>query len=151
MSDADNVQPEEETPSLFDQNEGVDWLLAYVIGLAEKDMSLSVIVTVGGQVISGIVISGRKYIDEITAQMKAATVNGAPDEAGSWGEAMASMFGDFKQVYAPKDDIAEEIATKRNYLHLQDVSIVMGNQTHSFGVWRIQLSRVDGFTFGTWK
>lgn len=44
---------EQEQSTFLDQPDGVDWLLAYIITLAEKEIELSLTVSVGGQLIAG--------------------------------------------------------------------------------------------------
>ena len=58
----DPQQPEA-ARTILDQQDGVDWLLAWIIGFAEQGLEMGVTLNVGGVLITGNLIGGRKYFE----------------------------------------------------------------------------------------
>lgn len=130
-------------PSFFDQPEGTDWLAAYVIYLAEQhETEFGVTLTIGGSIVSGTVISGRKFIDGSVERM----TSGHEVKEGT----IASEFQSFRNLYMYPDEI--DLANfKPRYIHLRDARYFSG-PNHPIPaegmLWRGKLSSVDGFSLG---
>ena len=137
-------------PNPFDQHPGVDWLLARLVNFAELDLSISVTLTVGGLIISGNVISGRKYFEAVASKMKSANLTGDTDP--SIPENLEKLFLSFREVY-PKPS-SEGPPIKPAFIHLGDARVVMGGGQVVGGgdlFWRIKLASVDSCSFGSFS
>lgn len=139
-------EPPTEQKTLFDQAEGVDWLLAYVVGLAERGCSMGITVTSGGMMLTGNVISGRQYFELLGASFKGANTQGAVDLR----EVLSSSFDGFKDIYPSSDALPEDYVAQPSFLHLKDAKFLAGSSISRGGaLWRIKLADVSGFTLGT--
>lgn len=148
MSETPDSEQSEET-SVFDQQDGVDWLLAWLIGYADHGVEFPIIATVAGSTVTGTIISGRKYFELVGDRLRAATVDGGDDLR----ETIASGIAEWAGIYPPKDNPAPMGSASPAYLHLSGARMVdaAGNMLPADpgGVlWRIKLASVDSFTFG---
>lgn len=139
----------DQSGNIFDQPEGVDWLLVFVILLAENaGIEMGVTVSLNGQLITGRVISGEKYVAALAESMKSANVTGSATPRDDLGSIMSEAFEGFKAVYS-KTDQGGPHSVQRTFLHMQDVKILAGNRVLNSGLWRIDLSKVGGFSLST--
>lgn len=154
ISAPDNPQPETtESPSLFDQPEGSDWFLVFLISYADNyGIEQGIALTVGGSLITGTLISGRTYFEEIAKALergKCQSKNG--DDSADLLKTMAESYGQFSQFY-PKLELTEEHPVRQmRYVHLRNARVVSptGHISPSDSVlWRGKLANVDGFMLG---
>lgn len=135
-------------PSIFDQSPNVDWMLANLIFYAEHGYEIGVTLLVGGQSVSGNVISGRKYFEGISELMANAAFKGSDDNTMS--ATIAKNFATWKQLYAVPASLDE---LKPNYIHLSNTQWLNGDgrpiPSNGGVLWRGKLSAVDGYIFGT--
>jgi hypothetical protein len=97
-------------PSIFDQPAEVDWLLAWIVSIAERGVEMSITLSVGGQLIAGTVIGGRKYFEEMGALLKTAKVAGG-EEAQEFINSMSEGLSRWGDIYPLPADIPDnEIA-----------------------------------------
>ena len=144
-----DVTDEPQEPNLFNQPPGVDWFLAFLIGMAEKGIEMGLAIMLDGQTITGTVIGGRKYMDELAAGIKTATFTGDGDP-NVWRETIANAFEEFKKIYPEAATFDDSLEARRSFLHLKDVRILNGNQEPiRAGNWRIQLAKVSGVSLGS--
>lgn len=142
---SDTTEPVAEQPeesSIFDQNTGVDWALAYLVNLAEAGVEMSLSVTVEGVLVSGTLISGRKYFQQMAEALTGAS--GSDDFATVIG----SGFESFKKIY-PEQPGAELLKERKpHFLHLKDAMPVLDATPLGSGgtLWRVQLSKVGSFS-----
>ncbi len=129
------------------QNQG-DWLLASFVKLAnDLEVNIGVTLIVGGSVISGLIISGRQFLQAVGTTMDQAL----PAEASK-----GAFHGHFEKL-------AESIYGKPaggnpsgepTYIHLKNARVFSpapgANPTEVPGLhWRVRLDEVQAFTLGT--
>jgi len=144
MTDEKVDDPEATTEqNIFEQNEGVDWILAWLVGLAERGLEISITLTVGGKLISGHIIGGRKFFDGLAELTKGASAN----EAG-YQEVMAENFLSWQEVYPKSEDIPKDHVPHPAFIHLSNANVQLGNNFVKANFWRGKLTSVDGFMIG---
>lgn len=148
MSDepATNVNADE--PNQFDQEIGVDWLLAWIVSLAETGIEIGVTLSVGGQLVSGTVIGGRQYFDGISNSIKDSSASEG-DASLPIRESLAESFKTWRVVYPTPGDVSLNGGHKPSFIHLKNVTIFMGTSPLPSNFWRGQLANIDGFSFGS--
>jgi hypothetical protein len=137
--------------TIFDQREGVDWLLAWMISLAEQGLECGVTISVRGQVVSGTIIGGRKYFEALGNSLKTASYGGPYPTSGDLKNSLIGGFSAWKDIYPEKKDIPSDYVPQPSFIHLEDARLLQGGKpVNSHGtLWRSQLSSVDGFMLGT--
>lgn len=140
--------PSDEQPPLFNQAPGVDWLLAHIIGLAERGCSIGITVNVNGLMVTGNAIGGREYFELVSQGFKTANYNNATE---GLGEVLESSFAQFKEMYPISKDLPEDYVAQPNYLHLKGAQFLAGPglTKGNGGIWRFKLTDVSGFLVGT--
>ena len=107
---------------------------------------VSVVLSVGGQTVSGMLTSGRAFFE---AQHRACAAAGGD---ATLREAVVEACAEFRDRYPARSDAAKERPADPAYLHLK------GAQFFANGVlpmpangmwWRVKISSVDGFSIGT--
>lgn len=142
-------QDDEDGPSLFDQPEGVDWFLANLVQMADAyKIEQGVTLNVGGILISGVLISGRSYFEELSGFVKVGAKGSKNAELAS---SIADSYGQFAQIY-PEHEVGEDYPHRpRNYIHLRG-TVMFGSNGPMSGpkglLWRGKLSSVDGYILG---
>lgn len=138
--------------TIFDQKEGVDWFLAWIIDLAERGIELGVTLSVEGLLISGNLIGGRKYFEALGDSIRKANFGAAVEADSEFQTNMANNFAGWKEIYPKSEDIGSDHVPNPSFIHLEHAQIVLGNTpvTSNVGaLWRGKLSSVSGFTLGT--
>src|SRR5882757_9959293 len=137
--------------TLFDQQEGVDWLLAWIVSLAERGIEIGITLSVGGQLVSGTLIGGRKYFEGLAAAMRSSTFAGMGEGADDLKKSLSEGFSGWKDIYPESDDIPSDHVPQPAFIHLAGARMVLSDKpVNSTGfLWRAKLSSVDGFTIGT--
>lgn len=131
--------------NIFDQNEGVDWLVAWLVELADNNVEIGVTVAAGGAVITGTIVSGRRYFEELGKRMSEANI---ADESAELRNVLVSSFSQWGEIYKP-ENLAPIGKSKPRYIHLLNAQIVMGNQLSGSGfTWRLKLAAIDGICIG---
>ena len=125
----------------------VDWFLQNFVNMANNPaagIEIGITLHVGGTLVSGTLISGKKYFDGIAEIMVKANTN-MPEIAESW-----RSFSEFGTIYdAPPED-----STQKNpqYIHLLNAHTFSSGGTpipSGLGVlWRGRLTDVSGFSLG---
>jgi hypothetical protein len=152
VNEVDGDVAPEESRSILDQNIGVDWHLAHLI--YETDifgLEPGITLSVGGMLVTGKLISGRKYFELVEATYAAAAEKQPNASQRDTLHAIASRYGQFQDVYTFPDDHPLD-AHRPNFIHLMDVKFYLqsGNPMPSNGtLWRGKLTSVDGVTHGT--
>jgi hypothetical protein len=145
----DETENTETKPNLFEQAEGVDWFLAHLIGHADAyGLSQGVTLTVGGTVITGMLIGGRAYFEGVQKLMLASAPS---DDENSLNKVLADTYGGFVDIYPSADGSTKPWDAKPNYIHLRDARYLdaEGHQAPQNGMfWRGKLADVSGFTIG---
>jgi hypothetical protein len=118
-----------------------DWLLQTLVSSvnAEDDFELSITLQTGGLLVSGTLISGRRYF---VALAKVFTESGKPGEDYK----SISKLGD---IYAPKTGSTE----KPSFIHLKQAQFfgpgTMPTPSSEGVLWRGRICDVAGFFLGT--
>nr|WP_288356451.1 gas vesicle accessory protein GvpU [uncultured Pseudomonas sp.] len=128
-----------------------DWFLSMLVKIANNGPGeFGVTLNVGGSIISGMLISGRKYFDEFAKQFATPFRGENEDSESPSIEATLKQFG---QIYDKTEN--EETDDKENnpvsYIHLRDANIFFRDgtiPTNQGVLWRGKLSSVDGFSLG---
>jgi hypothetical protein len=138
--------------NMYDQYDGVDWLLAHIVWIANFGVEIGITLSVGGQLVTGQVISGRKYLEEIAKGFAEAKVTAGMEDLR--GTLNTSFVGFADAVYPKRDepDMSSMASNKPSYIHLADVKFPLGNNLVGGGprsLWRAKLASVDAFQIGT--
>ncbi|MEC0090110.1 hypothetical protein [Paenibacillus macquariensis] len=131
MSDETEIVSEGIDPFLKD--EILIWL---VENSNQINSRLGITLLVGGSVVTGILISGKSYI------------NGVVSELYEVGETtIASYYREFGvEVYGDSSSEDEQITPEM--IHLKDAQILDGAVVRDVGWWRGKISSVDGYSIG---
>lgn len=152
MQDEQAQQPEDVADLTLDQ----DPLLVVLVRLAHRELEMGMTLTVGGLLVSGTLVGGRKYFEGVANQFRNAP-GGTPGVGAAVAEAFdgvaVELYGSRTQGESNNDgegDEASEQDLRIGFIHLRDVR-VLDPQGHSAtgAWWRGRLSAVDGFMFGT--
>jgi hypothetical protein len=147
----------DETPSVLPQPP-VDFVLQAIVQLAnDTGIELGLTVCVGGIVVSGTLIPGKKYFEEIAND--ALQASGPADQAVI-RQAISDYLGNFgKMIYEQPENEEqsgnngdETMKKLPGYIHLRGAKFFhnSGNPipTNQGLRWRGRLSKVDGFSLG---
>jgi len=129
--------------SVFIKDEGIDWLLASLISHSDNfGTSWKITLTVGGRFITGELISGRTYFEEMSEIVKNAGFG-----------IIADSLSRFSGIYPEPHTGGGEPPpfSKPTYIHLRRARMVGMNGNYipaSGALWRGKLGSVEGFSFG---
>lgn len=114
--------------------DSIDPLLLAVARLAEHGYSLTATVTVGGAVLSGRIVSERRFLRGVRQQFNAQV----HEENMPGLDEILSLFEEASE------------SSQRLHLHLEDAAVHDGTPlpSRTRGFWRIRLEDVSGFSFG---
>ena len=130
-----------------------DWFLGCLINWANQfNLEQGITLAVGGAIISGQLISGRRYFEEMAAQAMAGTVTGTED-AESLKSTIADWYKQWTKIYDKPDDAPDDyLPPMPGFIHLRNAIWLHegGKSTPSNGgvLWRGKLSSIDGFCLG---
>lgn len=129
----------------------VDYFLqSLVYGVNTTDMKLSINLNVGGTVISGMLIGGKTYFEEVSRAFTSAFVDSTEEERMKIHEA---MFQPYIDLYVERDDEGKPDPNMMNpqYIHLRNARIFQAGQPPfpaNGMLWRGRLTAVEGFSLG---
>jgi hypothetical protein len=143
--------------------ESDDFFLKILVRWASEGFSLAVILSVGGAIIEGDLISEAEYYEGISDLVRAKATDVADEDQGHWWEEFRKLLrgipsmGDeasMRRLEAGEDP--EEVLKRRQemaeaYVHLKNTKILLPNGSFlplTGGFWRGQRSAVDGFWLG---
>jgi hypothetical protein len=136
-------------PSIFNQPDGTDWFLAWLISLANGyGLEQGITLSVGGASVTGLLISGRDYFTEIGSVIEQGNFHGA---AETLRPVLALAYSQWSQVYPKIDTGHAEPIERSTYIHLRRARIVTSDGKEmppAGGLWRGKLSAVEGFMLG---
>lgn len=124
-----------------------DEVLEYLVKILEEtDAGISLTISVNGSIISGQMISSKRYFEELSNFYDEKNIT-ADDP--SLIEKGLPVLQRVKQFLEQKGKSREEQDNPK-YIHLEDVVIYPSNPSQPAGatVWRGKLSSVDGFSIG---
>jgi hypothetical protein len=126
-----------------------DWFLQSIIEtVVAHGVEIGVTLTVGGTTISGMLISGQKYFDELADALKKSSA-----EEGDIHSVLADGWRHMKAVYEKPEGASDDwTPPQAGFVHLKNAFIfanggppMPGNQGL---LWRGNLASVDGFAIG---
>ena len=127
----------------------VDWFLQHFINLANNpaaSVELSLVLNVGGFLVSGTLVGGKKYFAAVAELLSSANTN-MPEISEVW-----KGIANYGKIYEVS---AEEGEGNKNpqYLHLQNAKTFSTSgtpiQAGPGGWWRGRVAEVSGFSFGS--
>lgn len=150
------------TPEGAPRVERVDWFLQVFVELAnEEPFEMPVTLASGGLIVSGQLVSGRRYFEGFAEEFSAAIPDTTEDVTTYWRDFLAgfgsSIYGAREEEPdgAPHEDAsaeAEDDPADPHYIHLRDARIFHAGNSHAplvAGVWwRARIEAVDGFFLG---
>jgi hypothetical protein len=134
-----------DVPALFDQPDGVDWLLAHIVELADIGLEMSISVCAEGVLLSGTLIGGRTYFEELSATVLS-TASANPDQKAVI-DLLGSGFAKFKDVY-PEKEAGINASNRPAFLHLRGATPILNTETvkGNGALFRVQLAKVSAFS-----
>ena len=156
---SDELQTEDSRPEIPEVvQRDVDFLLEEFVRCVEVTGSeLGITLFAGGMIITGTLISGRKYFEANAQEFR--------DAGGEMNELFAGLLSSIAKKYPGVPETEDEaVATlkgndprdrRRAWIHLKDAHIVVqGPGTLLLPtngcLWRGSLHSIDGYTFGRW-
>jgi len=152
MPSNDDNSPEIETvDEEEDFSDGTDWLLRAIIkNYSQSGYEIGVTLTVGGSVISGLLISGRSYFAELAKML----VSNSVSEDDIFAELADDLGGLGAEIYDKPTDAPDDWQQSPiTFIHLK------GARFHAPGhagiplkdgfLWRGKLASIDAFSIGS--
>lgn len=146
------TQPENQTEELeqiqlVEDARAFDWFLRNTIStLTPLGVELGITVMVGGMVVSGTLISGAKYFEEMGN-----SIQGKGGEQEDVVNAIAESWKAWKVIYDKPEDAPDDWKPEQtSFIHLRDARVFAPGQpslpSNQGVLWRGKLSSIDGFT-----
>lgn len=155
MSDTSDDKPESGIRDIVPENQwpfpkNRDWLLARIVDLTQFGLGIPATITVRGSLLSGEIISGEQYLEEMALNAEKITSDAGD---GVISNAFANLFRTYKPIYQRPENAAEGFTLPPpNYIHMKNAFWFQSAgriPTGSVGLlWRGRMSEVDGFTLG---
>lgn len=142
MSDSASETPNEIKPAK--RPTGIDPFLQSLVHHADYDgFEFGITLSVGGILVSGMLVSGRKFFENFGEKF------GSAFEDAEVRKSLASSFSEWGVLYDPQEDGTRREST---YLHIKDVAFFTTNSqpipSDAGSWWRGRISEVDGFLLG---
>lgn len=122
----------------------VDWFLQSLVSVVNRsDLELGITLVVGGSIVSGRLVGGKKYFEAFAKEFSDAWPEGSQ-------EAIYQEFAQHGEIYSPGEE-GDEGATPPQFLHLLDSRCFFAdNQLPSNRAvpWRGKINAVSGFSLG---
>ncbi|MFB5661098.1 gas vesicle accessory protein GvpU [Alteribacillus sp. HJP-4] len=121
----------------------IDYVLRYLVRLADNGAELDITLNVSGITISGILIGNVAYLTELENELQ-------NNEQNELEEKMSTFFDKLSEKFQ-KDNDQDEYET--GYLHLKQAKIIksQGQFLIGSGLWRGKIADVNGFSFESVK
>lgn len=121
------------------QRDAVLDTFVYIIN--ENDIEMGLTLFVGGLIVTGDLISFKKYLEGIGESFQ----ESESEVAKSIGEVISSIIPEKTE---DKESEEGQDSSDVNFIHLQNVTVISSNTNYSVPFWRGSLASVDGFSFG---
>lgn len=131
-----------------------DWLLSQLVSLVNDfQLEFGVTLNVHGTIVSGTMIGGKQYLEEMAGLMGASSTSEQGDGT-TFEQVMAEFFRSWIPLLDKRKGTDDEIpAPAPRYIHLRDARTLMGGGTivpSKGGVlWRGRVAAIDGFSLGS--
>ena len=154
MSDNDVINDSDEgiEPTGIYSTDSKDWFLQSIIEtVIAAGVEIGVTLTVGGTIISGILINGKNYFVELGALLEASSKSD-----GDMQSVLGSSWRKYTAIYEKPDDADENWQpSPAAYIHLKSAYFHAPGQsrmpTNAGLLWRGKLSSIDGFAIGNFS
>lgn len=154
MSDGDTTDlvDHNDEPTAVYSTDSKDWFLQSIIETAiAAGVEIGMTVTVGGTTVSGILINGKKYFEELGDLLE-----GSSRAEGDMQSVLGSAWRKFTAIYEkPEDSDDSWQPSPAAYIHLKNAFFHAPGQSRmpsNTGVlWRGKLSAIDGFSIGNFS
>ncbi|RQZ14056.1 gas vesicle protein [Burkholderia sp. Bp9031] len=138
---SDQVDEPQLNDEPIDRPPPIDWTLKFLVDLANNHgVEMGVILTIGGSVVTGTLIGGKKYFEELA------------DKVGNAWPGSAEVKEEMRKVFAQPASLYENGGPpSASYIHLKDAKFVQPTAVFpAHGIlWRGRLSEVSGFSIGS--
>jgi hypothetical protein len=128
---------------LFSDGQSVDWYLQRLVSIANaSELEVGITLVIGGSVVSGRLIGGRKYFEEFAREFSDAWPGDAKDR-------IRDAFARQGEIYSAGSE--EDKAVPPQFIHLADARCFYpGSQlpNNSGVLWRGKINAVSGFSLG---
>lgn len=129
-----------------------DWFLQSIIRLANLGLGIGLTVVAEGAIVSGTLIGGKQYFEELGAEIGKANYLG--DDGTNVLKAIGDSWIALGQRYVkPADAPADWTAPEPGFLHLKNARVYIPGQPgmpSNHGVlWRGKLNAISGFSLGS--
>ncbi|WP_323920134.1 MULTISPECIES: gas vesicle accessory protein GvpU [Aeromonas] len=126
------------------QSNDIDWHLANLVALTNRipGVSIGITLTIGGTLVSGLLISGKEYFDSLALEL-------SKDSENTLSMAIAEEMKNISNsIY---DSNLERGHVSTVYIHLKKARHYTGDKSipNDGAYWRGKLCDVSGFTFGS--
>jgi hypothetical protein len=125
-----------------------DWLLAIFVRAANRGASVSVTLSVGGSIVSGMLVGAAEYLEGLGAEFEATDM----DDKDKMGDMFREMAVQAREEWSPENDEQTDDYVV-SYIHLKDARYLGGAGGYmpsNRGLWwRGRLDKVDGWSFGS--
>jgi len=138
--------PQVQPVQLVNEN---DWFLQSTIeNIVSHGVEIGVTLTVNGVIVSGMLIGGKKYFEELSKTLKAASRE--PDDISN---TLGDAWKQYTAIYEKPEGAPEDWKPNPvGYIHLMNARFFAPGQApipaNQGVLWRGKLSSVDGFTIG---
>ncbi|RWF81007.1 MAG: hypothetical protein EOQ36_31700 [Mesorhizobium sp.] len=125
----------------------MDWFLQNLVDLVNNTgISMGITLTVGGSLITGELVSGKKYFDDFGKTFAGDFQESSPE----FIKEIQGLYAQYGEIYAPNPN---GVKVPPSYIHLKDVHVYSGSSNpipdRDGNWWRGRLSEVQGFMLGS--
>jgi hypothetical protein len=128
------------------EGQSVDWYLQLLVSICNRSgLEIGITLTVGGSVVSGMLVGGKKYFETFAKQFSDAW-------PGTDKEVLRSALAQSASLYDHATDDRDKSASPPvQYIHLANARIFHGHQVlpNSGVLWRGKINAVSGFSLGS--
>lgn len=137
-------------------NRSKDWFLVGFVSFVDNfGFERPITLTVGGFLICGVLISAKKYFEEISTMTQSATVSGvaSTEIADEIKSILSNQYSKLSKMHEKPADLADKLSLPpADFIHLQNAIFLNPNgksiPSNCGVLWRGKISSVDGFFLG---
>lgn len=129
-----------------------DWFLQSTIEtIIAHGVEIGITLTVGGAIVSGMLISGKKYFEELGDTLAAAS-----EAEGDMQSVIGNAWKQYTAIYDQPDDAPEDWQPPAaSFIHLRNAKFYAPGQppipSNRGVLWRGKLASIDGFSIGNFS
>lgn len=127
-----------------------DWFMQNIIEtVINNGVEIGVLLTIGGSIVSGVLISGRTYFTELGETLKSAS-----NSEGDLQSVLGDAWKRFTEIYdKPEEESDDWSPPSAGFIHLRDARFCAPGQNSPLPrdkgmLWRGKISAIDGFSIG---